>query len=152
MKYAKVTLCSFALFFCMGMAANAQLLGGTLRNSTSAAGGVSGRNGGLTDGLGSTSQANGNVGNEVQGSANSATQSKAKADKKKTTSQASARHDRESNGTLGLNSAGSTNSNAGVSSVQLDSSSNTNANSQGKSGQVQAQASSNASAGAATQH
>src|SRR5437016_2977022 len=89
MKLAKVFALTLTAIFCMALTANAQLLGGTLKNSTSATSSLSGPRGGLNTGLNSTTDAAAGVQKGVNGSLNSTTDATAQAEHKKKTDKAS---------------------------------------------------------------
>jgi hypothetical protein len=72
----------FSLFLTFAVAAHAQLIGGTLRTSTSAGASASGQRGGLTSGLNSATQINGSLQNDANATLNSNTQAALQANKR----------------------------------------------------------------------
>src|SRR5436309_3966335 len=83
MRYAKMLVFTFAFVACMALASSAQLLGGTVKSSTSAVGSLGGQRGGLTGGLNSATQVGADAQNGVNGTLNSTTQTTTDVEKKK---------------------------------------------------------------------
>ena len=79
MKYTRILFMAVLTIAAMSLSANAQLLGGVVRGSSSSAGSVGGRSGSVMGGLNSDSQLGGSVNHGINSDLNSTTQATANA-------------------------------------------------------------------------